>query len=319
MTRWYPSSPKAEAFLLFGVWLQTFLPASSKSNNKPSVPWERRGGWARWERGIRHTAHTRGQPVGRENALRKRTKSLQLKGVFSLATRVLTLWERWRVKKKSKRRRGKKNIYVYAMSFIRFGGWGNVFKRFRPSSKKTFFRQYQKASTNCEVQAEVLPWFTVELHSQYKGTFLFFVSNYTTGYMYFSDFLLANWNSENSDTTIVCFFSNCNLIATITGAYQFWLSVNYFLCEPDSFWYHIYIRKTETFDLHEFIVELSSLLFRSLLINLFSTVLIKNPAVCLYNVLERGEILIKTLASLNVHRYWITCEHILQCPLSPLI
>lgn len=70
LTRWYPSSPKAEAFLLFGVWLQTFLPASSKSNNKPSVPWERRGGWARWERGIRHTAHTRGQPVGRENAQR---------------------------------------------------------------------------------------------------------------------------------------------------------------------------------------------------------------------------------------------------------
>lgn len=58
LTRWYPSSPKAGAFLLFGVWLQTFLPASSKSNNKPSVPWERRGGRARWERGIRHTADT---------------------------------------------------------------------------------------------------------------------------------------------------------------------------------------------------------------------------------------------------------------------
>lgn len=115
LTRWYPCSPKAEAFLFFGVWLQTFLPASSKSNNKPSVPWERRGGWARRERGIRHRAYTRGQSVGRENAQRndrekgKRTMSRHLKGVFSSATRVPTLWERWRVKQKRKMQRGKKN------------------------------------------------------------------------------------------------------------------------------------------------------------------------------------------------------------------
>lgn len=90
MTRCYPSSPKAKAFLLFRVWLQTFLPASSKSNNRPLVPWEHRGGRARQERGIRHTARTRGQPVGKENAQgddrkkeRKRTRSLHLKGVFS--------------------------------------------------------------------------------------------------------------------------------------------------------------------------------------------------------------------------------------------
>lgn len=43
------------------------------------------------------------------------------------------------------------------MSFIRFGGWGNVFKSFRPTSKKTFFQKYQRAATNCEVQEEVLP------------------------------------------------------------------------------------------------------------------------------------------------------------------
>lgn len=85
-----PLLPKARAFLLFRVWLQTFLPASSKSNNSPSVPWEHRGGRARWERGIRHTARTRGQPVGKENAHgedrkkeRKRKRSLHLKGAFS--------------------------------------------------------------------------------------------------------------------------------------------------------------------------------------------------------------------------------------------
>lgn len=56
-----PLLPKASAFLLFRVWLQTFLLASSKSNNRPLVPWEHRGGRAQWERGIRHTARTRGQ------------------------------------------------------------------------------------------------------------------------------------------------------------------------------------------------------------------------------------------------------------------
>lgn len=114
LTRWYPSSPRAGAFLLFGEWLQTFLPASSKSNNKPSVPWEHRGGRARWERGIRHTADTRPAGGGEkctEEWQRKRTKSLHLKGVFSLETRSLALWERWRVKQKSKMQRGtKKNL-----------------------------------------------------------------------------------------------------------------------------------------------------------------------------------------------------------------
>lgn len=111
LTRWYPSSQKAGAFLLFGVWLQTFLPASSKSNNKPSVPWERRGGRARWERGIRHTADTRPAGGGEkctEEWQRKRTKRLHLKGVFSSETRSLALWERWRVKQKSKMQRGRK-------------------------------------------------------------------------------------------------------------------------------------------------------------------------------------------------------------------
>lgn len=68
IARCYPSSPNARAFLLFRVWLQTFLPASSKSNNRPSVPWEHRGGRDWRERGIRHTARTRGQSVGKENA-----------------------------------------------------------------------------------------------------------------------------------------------------------------------------------------------------------------------------------------------------------
>lgn len=88
MARCYPSSPMA--FLLFRVWLQTSLSASSKSNNRPSVPWDHRGGRARWERGIRHTARTRGQSVGKENAHvedrkkeRKRKMSLHLKGAFS--------------------------------------------------------------------------------------------------------------------------------------------------------------------------------------------------------------------------------------------
>lgn len=128
LTRWYPSSPRAGAFLLFGVWLQTFLPASSKSNNKPSVPWERRGGRARWERGIRHTADTRPAGGGEkctEEWQRKRTKSRHLKGVFSSEPWSLALWERWRVKQKSKMQRGKKKT---AMSFIRFGGWGNSLK-----------------------------------------------------------------------------------------------------------------------------------------------------------------------------------------------
>lgn len=135
-----PLSPKAEAFLLFRVWLETFLPASSKSNNKPLVPWECRGGLS--PGGEVHTSrsmHKRPASGGRkytEEWQRKRTKSLHLKGVFSLATRVLALWEQWRVKQKSKMQRGKKKS---AMSFIRLGGLGNVFKNFRPTSKKQLF------------------------------------------------------------------------------------------------------------------------------------------------------------------------------------
>lgn len=91
MARCYPSSPKAKAFLLFiECGSKVFLPDSSKSNNRPSVPWEHRGGRARWERGIRHTARTRGQPVGKENARgedrkkeSERKRSLHLKGAFS--------------------------------------------------------------------------------------------------------------------------------------------------------------------------------------------------------------------------------------------
>lgn len=41
-----------------------FLPASSKSNNRPSVPWEHRGGRARWERGIHVTTAQHKRPAG---------------------------------------------------------------------------------------------------------------------------------------------------------------------------------------------------------------------------------------------------------------
>lgn len=66
LTRWYPCSPKAEAFLFFGVWLQTFLPASSKSDNKPSVPWERRGAYV--------TEHTQEGSQGGEKMHRGMTE-----------------------------------------------------------------------------------------------------------------------------------------------------------------------------------------------------------------------------------------------------
>lgn len=56
MARCYPSSPKRlKAFLLFRVWLRTFSPSLFKEQQQaPRVPWEHRGGRARWERGIRH-------------------------------------------------------------------------------------------------------------------------------------------------------------------------------------------------------------------------------------------------------------------------
>lgn len=83
-----PLLPKA--FLLFRVQPQSFLSAPSKSNNRPTIPWERRWGRAQWERGIRHTAGTRGQPVGkrgkcagrRQRDRKKEKKSEHLKGAF---------------------------------------------------------------------------------------------------------------------------------------------------------------------------------------------------------------------------------------------
>lgn len=51
-----PLLPKRlKAFLLFRVWLRTFSPSLFKEQQQaPRVPWEHRGGRARWERGIRH-------------------------------------------------------------------------------------------------------------------------------------------------------------------------------------------------------------------------------------------------------------------------
>lgn len=134
-----PLSPKAEAFLPFRVWLETFLPASSKSNNKPLVPWEHRGGWAQGERCIRHAACTRGQPVGGENTQRndrEREWRVCIWKVFSAWRRGSSLCEsndEWNRKAKCK------GVKKSAMSFIRLGGLGNVFKNFRPTSKKQLF------------------------------------------------------------------------------------------------------------------------------------------------------------------------------------
>lgn len=124
MARCYPSSPKAKAFLLFRVWLQTFLPASSKSNNRPSVPWEHRGGRARWERGIRHTS-THKRPAGgkRKRAGRgqkdgeKEEEESAFERCFSASRRGPSLCEKRQGEKKhnsrSERRRGRKTCHVF--------------------------------------------------------------------------------------------------------------------------------------------------------------------------------------------------------------
>lgn len=96
------------------------------------------------------------------------------------------------------------------MSFIRFGGWGNVFKSFRPTSKKTFSNNIKGPQPTARFRQK---FYHDSLLNYTDGT-----SNFATDYMYFSEFILTNRNYENIDITIV-FFLNCNLFATITDSY----------------------------------------------------------------------------------------------------
>lgn len=101
------------------------------------------------------------------------------------------------------------------MSFIRFGGWGNAFKSFRPTSKKTF-STISKGYNQLRGSGRSI---TVMVESNFA---FFFVSNYTIDYMYFSEFLLTKTNSEKP----VFNFFNCKLITTITDScFQFKESV----------------------------------------------------------------------------------------------
>lgn len=173
LTRWRPSSPKAEAFLLFGVWLETFLPASSKSNNKPSVPWERRGGWAQGERCIRHTTRTRGQPVGGENAQRndrERERRVCIWKVFSARRRGSSLCEsndEWNRKAKCKGVK-KKNLPCL------LSGWeagGMCLKAFGLLPKNSFFQQISKGRNQLRGSGRSFTvihfWFTLTVQSNF--------------------------------------------------------------------------------------------------------------------------------------------------------
>lgn len=143
MTRCCPSSQKAEVFFFFSLdWgCKLFSQPLQRSNNRPPVPWERGGGSAWRERGIRHAARTRGRLVGKstqremtEKRERERGRGLcSLKGVFSLQTRELTLWER---------RRGTANRHT-----------GKMQKRGRRQSWHVFYRngrlrEWQQVQTN---------------------------------------------------------------------------------------------------------------------------------------------------------------------------
>lgn len=94
-----PPPKRLGLFFSLDCGSKLFSQPLQRGNNRPRVPREHWGGRAWRERGIRHTARTRGQPVGKENAKgddrkeeRKRTRSLHLKGVFSFQTRALALW-----------------------------------------------------------------------------------------------------------------------------------------------------------------------------------------------------------------------------------
>lgn len=128
-------------------------------------------------RGAYVTQQTQGQPVGERNAQRndrERGRRVCIWKVFSARRRGPSLCEsddEWNRKAKCN---GVKKKQKTAMSFITFGGWENVFKSFRPTSKKPFSNNIKgpqpTARFRQKFQHDSLLSYTQA--SQYKALFL---------------------------------------------------------------------------------------------------------------------------------------------------
>lgn len=154
MTRCCPSSQKAEVFFSFSLdWgCKLFSQPLQRSNNRPPVPREHRGGSAWRERGIRHAARTRGRLVGKRTQREMTEKSEREKEdegcafwkVFSASRQGSSLCESGdEARRTSAHAKCKKGAVAKAdMSFIGMGGWGTASSN-KPSS---IFQPNHKAS-----------------------------------------------------------------------------------------------------------------------------------------------------------------------------
>lgn len=158
-----PLLPKRlKAFLLFRVWLRTFSPSLFKEQQQaPRVPWEHRGGRARWERGIRHAQQaSRWEKENRAGGRQKDGEKEEEESAFERCFQLLffffffcqrqgpSLCEKRQGEKKHDGRRGRKkkkektcHVFYQTLKLRERVFFLFFFKKsFRPTSKKTFLQ-----------------------------------------------------------------------------------------------------------------------------------------------------------------------------------